>query len=234
MIYITYNSLIIPFARIETITVQNIKNTKISIYWKWLKVVRDVPILLDDFLVLLQTYWYKDSLVYSRLDVTADYSQIAFNIKCLLNSVKVNIICGDAWIETKYFWSKKSSVLIRYYNKLKELSDKWRLDLYPEYQKHKSVMRYEIQLKSKSIPNKVHYNYSNLQGLKSICLWEDAVKLHEKPNSRKSKQSIKRAKSLLSSFLSSLSSRYYLNDDLDDINFIYDTRLNEIKTKKNS
>lgn len=230
MVYTLHLSLIVPVARFETVFIKWSLYTKVSLYWKWLKVMRDVPILYSDFVWLLIKLGYKYQwLNYTRLDVTADYSKLAYNIQCTLRTAKTNLIYWEKWLETKYFWSKKSSVLIRYYNKKIELEQKNWVDLYPEYDQFTEVMRYEIQLKNKALPLKLHYNYSTLIWLKQLVMGEDTAKLHIKPVSRKSKKSMERAKSLLHSFLHSLSSRYDLSYDINDINFIYTSRLNEQK-----
>lgn len=236
--YVVYYDLIVPVCRFETITVLSEKKTKVSVYWKWLKVFRESPELYEEFVALLFHMWYKEkySFSYCRLDVTSDYSRLNFTIKCLLKTRK-----NSKWFairnmengsfETKYFWSKKSSVYIRYYNKKLELSEKWWQDLYPEYEQYNQVMRYEIQLKSKSIPKNVQENYNTLSGLSDLILWHDTNQMHIAFPSRKSKHSLIRAKSLFSSFLTSLSTRYDLSDSLDDINILYNQRLKQYAWK---
>lgn len=221
MVYVLHLWLIIPFARIETIHISTLPYTKVSLYWKWLKAMRDVPHLYSSFISLFVQLWYKyERLYYTRLDITRDYSRLWFNIKCKLRTKKTFTVYWHSWLETKYFWSPKSSVYIRYYNKKKELADKWRLDLYPEYQSITEVMRYEIQIKNKAIPLHINQDYSTILWLKKLALWEDQTK-SLKYVSKSTKQSNKRAKQLFQSFLYSLSSRYYLQDVKQDLHLIY-------------
>ncbi len=223
MIYTTYQGYIIPVSRVETIFVGE-TCTKVSMYGKGLKVIRDNPFILDDLYLFLQSNcWLVADITLSRIDVTTDTNKIDFSIKCLLKTTKTMIFRWDGWIETKYFWSKKSNIFIRYYNKKKELSDKWYSWLYLEYTNVPEVMRYEIQLKGDWIPKEVRRQVDNLTWLTDIILnmWSPYPMLFKY---KKGKADPNRAVELFNGFLKNLTSIYDITQVADKLDIIYNER----------
>lgn len=228
MIETSFASINVPVARIENIFVHNKNQTKVSIYGKWLHVIRKKPDLYNSLLSFLYSFGLLDttSINISRLDFTSDFDSLNYNVDVLLRTSKTTEFKYAGILETIYYWSKKSSVYIRFYNKKLELQEKWYDVLYPEYDTYSEIMRYEIQLKSNWIP--LDLKVIKLDELYDIVfrLWRLYNPSRIVPTSTKSK---KRAKQIFNWFLNDISSIYTKNDIKHDYNLIFKERYSDEK-----
>lgn len=126
----------------------------VSLYWKWLKVLRDDYSLYQS-LKCFFTDWLElwEDLTITRIDYTVDCAKLNFRKQNSLNNKKWWYIFADKEtnVETKYFGVKShdSAMFIRYYDKKKDLVKSDFLRLYPEYKYLDQVMRYELSVNSK-------------------------------------------------------------------------------------
>lgn len=178
MISTVYNDFIIPIARIDTFKMTSWKwsfkrivpFSRCSVYWKGLYVMRQNKEIIQYLLDFLQTIMPVDALKLSRLDITTDIPWLDFSIKCSLDTSKGNTRYNPKTheVQTKYFGKKTGDIYIRYYDKTAELKEKWFSFLYPEYQQHDKIMRYEIVLKTKAIPKIIKDKYCKIGTLPQL------------------------------------------------------------------
>ena len=148
---------------------------KVSLYWKWLKLLRDdydlwvnLRLLFTDYLMI----W--EDLTVCRIDYTCDCAKYNFN-KYNSMRVKKGAKFLDRWqVQTIYFGKRShdSAYFIRYYDKKADIKDEHLEFMYPEYQYIDEVMRYELSVNSKWLDkNERELKFTNLYDL--ITLWYD-------------------------------------------------------------
>lgn len=169
---------IVPIFRLQELKLpwDNHWNLKVDLYWKWVKLIREEWLRSDVYQVLTR-YCKLDDIILTRADYTVDCAKYNFWKKntlsnttswtiCKANRVihekdyditknieSLNKVINDKKrkIQYKLFGCKSSSSahFIRYYDKKREIVERWTQFLYPEYFDVPCVMRYELQVNSK-------------------------------------------------------------------------------------
>lgn len=121
---------------------------KVDFYGKGLKIIREDNLRSNVELIFRKQFWM-DEIKLTRVDYTVDCGRYCFNKKnSLKTSIKWKIEKADN-IEYLVFGRKgQSARFIRYYDKKKEIIDRWTAWLYPEYFWSDEIMRYELQVNS--------------------------------------------------------------------------------------
>ena len=121
---------------------------KVDFYGKGLKIIREDNLWSNIELIFRKQFWM-DEIKLTRVDYTVDCGRYCFNKKnSLKTSIKWKIEKADN-IEYLVFGRKgQSARFIRYYDKKKEIIDRWTAWLYPEYFWLDEIMRYELQVNS--------------------------------------------------------------------------------------
>lgn len=151
-------------------------NLKVDLYWKWVKLIREEGLWSDVYQVLTR-YCKLDDITLTRADYTVDCAKYNFWKKNTLSNTTSWTICKanrvihekdyditkdivglnktindkKRKVQYKLFGNKSSSTahFIRYYDKKREIVERWTQFLYPEYFDVAEVMRYELQVNSK-------------------------------------------------------------------------------------
>lgn len=167
---------VITIFRLQELKINKERNLKVDLYWKWVKLIRE-ELLRPDVLRVLKEYCKLDDIILTRADYTVDCAKYNFRKKNTLRSLTwwnifknnrvirekdydilkdidlLNKTINDKKrkINYKLFWTKSSSSahFIRYYDKKREIVQRWTQFLYPEYFDVPQVMRYELQVNSK-------------------------------------------------------------------------------------
>ena len=182
-IHTVYNGHSVAICQLKEIKVWSKLVIKVSIYWKWLKLLREdfdlyktLKCLFTDRLM----FW--EELTVCRIDYTCDCAKYNFRKYNSMRAKKGADFKNKEWesmqVKTVYFWKRShdSAYFIRYYDKKYEIqhgenghNTEW---LYPEYQFIPEVMRYELSVNSKWLDKKERdININNLYDL--ITLWYD-------------------------------------------------------------
>lgn len=121
---------------------------KIDFYWKWILVVNREN-LWASVEKIFSKFFGMNEIYITRTDYTADCAKYNFRKENTLGARIAGIIEKVDNVEYKLFGRKgKSAKLIRYYDKKKELKERWTAWLYPEYLEFNEIMRYELQVNS--------------------------------------------------------------------------------------
>lgn len=121
---------------------------KVDIYGKWLKVIREENLWSNIQSIFKKQFWMEE-IKLTRVDYTVDCAKYMFNKPNSLNTKIRGRVEKDDNVEYLVFGRKwKSSRFIRYYDKKKEIIDRWTAWLYPEYFGISEIMRYELQVNS--------------------------------------------------------------------------------------
>lgn len=86
---------------------------------------------------------YCFDMFYSEFQVFQSYTKFFTEVN---KSSKIYEISTGAWIQSRSVWSKTAKrYVIRMYDKLLDISSKWKQRFYGDYLKNKSVHRFEVQ-----------------------------------------------------------------------------------------
>lgn len=139
---------------------------KVDIYGKGLKVIREEN-LWSNILSIFKKQFWMDEIKLTRVDYTVDCAKYMFNKP---NSLKTKIrwrVEKNENIEYLVFGRKgQSARFIRYYDKKKEIIDRWTAWLYPEYFGYSEIMRYELQVNSDGFDE--YERYLKIEDIKSF------------------------------------------------------------------
>ena len=167
---------VVKIFRLQELKINDKWNLKVDLYWKWVKLIREEWLWSDVYRVLTE-YCKLDDITLTRADYTVDCAKYNFrkknSLKCttwwvinkwnrVIHEKDYDIIKDIPWlnntindpnkkIQYKLFGNKSSSSahFIRYYDKKREIVQRWTQFLYPEYFDVPEVMRYELQVNSK-------------------------------------------------------------------------------------
>ena len=161
-----YNWHSLAICQLHEMKISNRIVVKVSMYGKWLKVLREDIDLWKTLRTLFQDFLgFDNEITICRIDYTCDCAKYNFRKS---NSMRVlrgaDFKNKEDWkmeIKTIYFWKRShdSAYFIRYYDKKQEIQDHETQWLYPEYTFIDEVMRYELSVNSKRFSNIISFSF---------------------------------------------------------------------------